>query len=224
MAVEHRNLPDNALHEPKGASSAGADRVYISNGSGSGSWGKVNANVLQGGLTTGVEAGRRVVTDGAGGFTSELTPASAYGTMNLTNNTTVKNVVAATDGTLNTFGDYTKLDIALNTSNIANMGSGTNFLTVEEEGLYLIDFWGSVKSNINSTKFALTFAKNDNVGVPREIKSTLASQNVIYNMAGSGIHSFTIGDQISLYIAADKNCDITIEDMNFRMVYLGAFV
>lgn len=36
--VNHSTLTDPYLHEPKGIAAAGADRVYIANGSGSGVW------------------------------------------------------------------------------------------------------------------------------------------------------------------------------------------
>lgn len=36
--IEHRNIPDSELHEPKGASTALVGQVYISDGAGSGSW------------------------------------------------------------------------------------------------------------------------------------------------------------------------------------------
>jgi len=36
--IQHSDLPDELLHEPKGASTASAGQVYIANGSGSGSF------------------------------------------------------------------------------------------------------------------------------------------------------------------------------------------
>lgn len=38
MATEHRLIPDNERHEPKGISTASAGQVYRSNGSASGAW------------------------------------------------------------------------------------------------------------------------------------------------------------------------------------------
>ena len=38
MAIEHDSITDPEIHEPKGISTAGANRSYVSNGSGSGSW------------------------------------------------------------------------------------------------------------------------------------------------------------------------------------------
>lgn len=40
--VQHSSLTDPNLHEPKGISTASANQVYISNGSGSGTWTNVN--------------------------------------------------------------------------------------------------------------------------------------------------------------------------------------
>lgn len=39
--VEHSQLPDELLHEPKGASTAAAGTVYVADGTGSGSFSKL---------------------------------------------------------------------------------------------------------------------------------------------------------------------------------------
>lgn len=46
MAIQHADIVDPFIHEPKGAGSAGADTVYTANGGGSGSWQKVGVNTL----------------------------------------------------------------------------------------------------------------------------------------------------------------------------------
>jgi hypothetical protein len=38
MAVEHKNLTGDQLHEPKGAETAAAGSVYVADGAGSGTW------------------------------------------------------------------------------------------------------------------------------------------------------------------------------------------
>lgn len=38
MAIEHSDIPDGERHEPKGASTATIDQVYVSNGAASGTW------------------------------------------------------------------------------------------------------------------------------------------------------------------------------------------
>lgn len=44
--IEHNELPDNLLHEPKGASTAAAGTVYIADGAGSGSFKKLPTTSL----------------------------------------------------------------------------------------------------------------------------------------------------------------------------------
>lgn len=44
--VEHAQLPDELLHEPKGASTADAGTVYVADGAGSGSFGKLPTSSL----------------------------------------------------------------------------------------------------------------------------------------------------------------------------------
>ena len=44
--IEHKELPDELLHEPKGASTASAGEVYIADGAGSGSFSKLPTSSL----------------------------------------------------------------------------------------------------------------------------------------------------------------------------------
>lgn len=47
-AVEHSQLTGASLHEPKGITGAATNTIYVANGTGSGSWAKLNANNLSG--------------------------------------------------------------------------------------------------------------------------------------------------------------------------------
>lgn len=60
-------MTDPNLHEPKGASTAASDKVYVADGSGSGSWVKLGPKSLSN-LTTNGTAGQFVIVDGAGNF------------------------------------------------------------------------------------------------------------------------------------------------------------
>lgn len=62
MSQEHKNMPEDGLHEPKGVSTAAVNQVYVSNGSGSGSW---KSPLLQGQATS--DANSIPVSDGSGG-------------------------------------------------------------------------------------------------------------------------------------------------------------
>src|SRR5690554_2871838 len=67
--MEHRNIPDGELHEPKGAATALEGTFYKSDGSGSGSWGKLTDSNVEG-MGPNTPAGRRLTTDGSGGFST----------------------------------------------------------------------------------------------------------------------------------------------------------
>lgn len=44
--VQHANLPNAELHEPKGVSAASANTIYVANGAGSGTWQKVSTSEI----------------------------------------------------------------------------------------------------------------------------------------------------------------------------------
>jgi hypothetical protein len=64
MTIEHRDIADADLHEPKGVAAATANKVYVSNGSGSGNWQKAGAVSID---STGENKGRIITADGANG-------------------------------------------------------------------------------------------------------------------------------------------------------------
>lgn len=61
--IQHRDIPEAQLHEPKGVSTASAGDAYIANGSGSGSW--ATADALGSGAAA---AGSLLISDGSGGL------------------------------------------------------------------------------------------------------------------------------------------------------------
>jgi hypothetical protein len=44
--AEHKDLPDNQLHEPKGVAAASINTAYVANGAGSGTWKKIGISQL----------------------------------------------------------------------------------------------------------------------------------------------------------------------------------
>ena len=91
MAIEHKDLPDSALHKLKGAASAAANTVPIATGSGDTSFGFVNyTNVTN----------RPVVTDSSGSVVSipkiryySVTAVSGIWTVAISGFTTINLVV-----------------------------------------------------------------------------------------------------------------------------------
>jgi len=220
MAIEHKNIPEAGLHEPKGASTAASDRVYVSNGLGSGEWAKVDADTLQGTVNNSSEEGMRVVTDGAGGFRVEAPTGRSRAMMTLTNNAIVVPLAAATDSQLGTNSDYTILDLAFNFENVKGIVTGPNYLQLGESGVYMIDFWANAKAGNNNARLALKFVINDIEFINRRPKLRLPVAGEISNFSASGFHGFAQGDQVKLAIASNITTDITLEDLAFQMILL----
>ena len=66
MTIEHVNITDPNIHEPKGVNAAAIYTTYRANGAGTGSWGKVDTRGLSGLSGAGTE-NQSLVVDGAGG-------------------------------------------------------------------------------------------------------------------------------------------------------------
>lgn len=124
MAVQHRNLPDSELHEPKGASTAVSNTVYVADGSASGVWKRLPATAIQG-INDGSVANRRVLTDGSNGL--KLVPDNVYGQLYYNNGGAANhNTVTYTAGA------------------IANMVQNGQRLRMNYTGVYRITFVGDV--------------------------------------------------------------------------------
>lgn len=119
--VQHSALPDSQLHEPKGVASAAAGKVYVANGSGSGSWlyppGHAYGELY-------IEAGATAQTLPAASATAKLNPTgewTANGSANVT--------LSAVNGTITVSqaGEYQlNFWIAFDTASIAS-GANYNF-------------------------------------------------------------------------------------------------
>lgn len=77
MTIQHRNILDPEIHEPKGVAAALSDSVYISNGTGSGSWSKLGVLSLSGIVSNGV-SGQMVTVDGSGAFSIKWGTARGF--------------------------------------------------------------------------------------------------------------------------------------------------
>jgi hypothetical protein len=71
--VQHSAITDPNIHEPKGVAAATINKVYVSNGTGSGTWQKLSPPQLAG-LTTNGQAGDTITVNGSGNFVLTGTP------------------------------------------------------------------------------------------------------------------------------------------------------
>jgi len=105
--VEHKNLPNAELHEPKGVSAASAGQVYVADGASSGAWASQDHAFAQGYIEgnassttiSGTGSGNEVQVSFGGAFNSALTNSftiDTAGTFTYTGSDTVNVMVDVT--------------------------------------------------------------------------------------------------------------------------------
>ena len=218
MSVEHKNITDSNIHEPKGASTAAASRVYISDGAGSGSWSKVGASVLEGIDTDGGIAARPVVSDGSDGFVFQDTPS--YGSMKILANATVLPLTAVVDTTFATPSQFSLVTGSpapwVAGSEMQNITFSTNKLTFEKAGVYNIMAYLNIGAFPSSTaKIALRYKLNNTTysDLKSVVKASSASDES--QIFGAGLLTVAANDYIQLFIASDVTGNVLIKDANF---------
>ena len=214
---EHKDIPEDGLHEPKGVSTAGASNVYVSDGAGSGVWSTVDSDTLTGTLTNSTDADLPVMTDGSGGFYAGSVSPNAYGSFTYSGNSTATAVTAAGDGTLSTDADYTVVTVPGTASPLLNMANGTNYLEISVAGTYYVSVWTNLFCTSTTTTAAVKVVVNDTVFGDRRAKAELPNGSDYANLSGSGFLTLSAGDQVKIAVAANKTTNITLEDLNISL-------
>ena len=107
MSIEHKNITDPNIHEPKGVNTAAGNTVYVATGSGSGAWVKLPIQALSGLVGNGV-AGQSLLSTGLGAF--QYAWQTVYGQTSFSN-LTVPTVITYPAG-------YTKVTVATTASGV----------------------------------------------------------------------------------------------------------
>jgi len=199
---EHTTLVSSEVHQPKHISDSTAADA-----------GKVITP------TSGGESELRFLTPSEVGFTY------AYGEFGKTQNTDSLSLIAAADTTLDTASQYTILTATTPGSGpisnvvadeVFNMTySVTNYtLTIPVTGIYYQGIWANLKSDTVSTKVGITFTRNgvQDFGGHGPAKTDIKDSNRTVNMGFSSLQDYTAGDTIGICIAADKTCELTLQD------------
>lgn len=195
--ADHRTLLSTDVHEPK----------HISD-------------------STSADAGK-VITPSTGGASElrYLTPSEVginfiYGEAALDQNTTSFAIPSATDLSLYTESEYVQLNSArtpatyLDHANGVTFDGATNSLIPSVSGDYRVHFWMNVKSDTANTKIGVK-AKQNGTWCNFTTKTDIKEIDRVQNITGSIITTLTSANEVSLYMAADKNANITVQDMRF---------
>jgi len=224
MAIQHSNIPDAQLHEPKGVASAALNTSYFADGSGSGDWKKVGVETLSGLSGDGGVARLKVVTDGSNGF--DLYRDYAFGKMHITNNSTPFALTAVADTTLNTASQYTLLT-GSGAPFADDLEDGVTFsvnkLTVNHSGVYDLNFWACITGfPTNTAHVAMRFRINGTTFSSMKVvaKSNGAGDDGI--MAACDLIELSANDYIQLYIASSATGNVTINNAALTMKMIKA--
>jgi hypothetical protein len=216
--IQHAILTDPLLHEPKGVASAANGRVYVSNGSGSGTWKQVDSTNIQGLTGDGGNTNRIIESNGANGFNFKL--HHAYGAMVMTNNANNFNVVAAVDPNLATDSDY----VLFTGSGAPLTAGGFEFggitfsvdrLIVPVNGIYKINLWALIASfPSNIARIGIKYRISGGAFSARRPVTKSNSAGDFGNLSGFGIFQLAANDYIQLYIASSVTGGVMVNDMN----------
>jgi len=192
MTIEHKDIPEIDLHEPKAVSTATSGDVYQADGVGSGSWsGLQNASKVD------------------------------YARVVIVGNTTAQALTTAVDSTLHTASDYVAITASLLTEDI-NSGitfNANHDFVIATTGIYSLEGWASISTSLINNTIALAFAVNgvaQVVGKP-VIKTKLKTSGDISPVAGFGLFNIPAGAVVSPVLADDSGATVTIHEGEFSI-------
>lgn len=216
MTIQHRLIPDNELHEPKGALSAALNTSYHATGAGSGVWKKADANSISGLTSDGGSSNKKILTNGLDGFRSATD--SAYGVMNIINNTTNFAVTASGDATLLSTTGYVLLTgtgAPLVTGDVFGVTFSTNKLTVPVNGVYNLSVWAGIGTfPANNALVGIRYRVNGATYSPQTtlVKGATTSDHRLFTTFG--LITLNAGDYVQLYIASSATGNVLVENLN----------
>lgn len=212
--IQHRDIPDAQLHEPKGVAAASTGYVYVANGVGSGTWKKVGTDSFKGISGDGGSSNKKLVSDGSNGFS--LREDVLYGAQTITSNNTVFAVTAVADTTFNTASQFSLLTgpgAPWTSENLFGVAFDVDRLTVPVSGIYEVHTWMNITVFPNaSARVAVRYRVNGSTFSLRKptVKSAIA--NDISQVTGFGLVSLNAGDYIQMYVASDTTGNLVIGD------------
>lgn len=221
MTIEHNVITDPNVHEPKGISIAAADKVYVSDGAGSGAW---DDPPIIG--SAGAAAGQ-VLHKTAGGLAWQYPAGAVYAEMDIIGNTNLLNIpytsATARATWLSTDANYiqmTGVSFPFTASILDHFtfDAANDWLVCTIAGDYKIDFWGSFLCADANTFVSVKYAINNTTPFStQKLTGQSATSSDVINLSAAGIvENLQVGDTINLQIAAWRsagaNTDVTFED------------
>ena len=187
--VEHKTLPDAELHEPKGIASAGAGKILVADGGGSGTW------------------------QGGNNFSAQ------HAGVNVQANTTVIAVPVAGDATLHTSVDYVPLPSSILSQDVASgiTFDVNDAFVIKEAGIYIIQGWTSVSSSGTNNTVGFSYSINGTfiANIRPVVKLKLKVAGDIVTATGFGLVTLAAADVVRAGVADDTGTNVTLHEASF---------
>ena len=213
-SVQHSAITDPNVHEPKGVAAATVNKVYVSNGTGSGTWQKISPPQFAG-ITSNGQAGDTVTVDGSGNFVLTGTPHGQVHFYNL-----------ASPYTLTYPSAFTKLAPTTTAGGIPSNFTESTTARLTYTGTDSVPMSISYSVSLDQTSGAsrdlvIAIYKNGSVSNGHSIVTTTTGEK--HSM--SGVHTVTMAtnDYIELYILNNGGSgNIRLYAMQLDAIFAGA--
>jgi hypothetical protein len=212
--INHEVIADPYIHEPKGVASALVDKLYVSNGTGSGTWKKISPTSLAG-ITTNGTVGTFLSIDGAGNFVFLPAPHGECDFFDAT---------LAAPYTLAATTAYQKLAPTTTAQGSpALFTEGTNArLTYTGVTTVSMAINYNISLNIGSSAKDVTIAiyKNGSITNGRAVSTTSSSTKI--NLCSMTILEMATNDYVEVYAKISTNDTINLYGLNLNAIVAGA--
>lgn len=213
-SVQHSAITDPNVHEPKGVAAATVNKVYVSSGTGSGTWQKISPPQFAG-ITSNGQAGDTVTVDGSGNFVLTGTPHGQVHFYNL-----------ASPYTLTYPSSFTKLAPTTTAGAIPSNFTESTTARLTYTGTDSVPMSISYSVSLDQTSGAsrdlvIAIYKNGSVSNGHSVVTTTTGEK--HNM--SGVHTVTMAtnDYVELYILNNGGSgNIRLYAMQLDAIFAGA--
>jgi len=218
MATQHNTITGSDLHEPKGISSAAANKIYVADGAGSGSFKYIDPK----GAGT-ASAGQVYSADGSGSGTFEFPTGKLFAELHITG--------ASTSQTLSSGSAFAQLAPGSTwtqgqVKNLATVtGASAGAITISVTGVYLCSFWASfdTASLAAGLKYNFKFSKDGSEETRKTTvqKMTASAEKVYVNF--SNIINFGSAAALTVEVGGDGTSSgtaITVAEASLSAIRL----
>jgi hypothetical protein len=214
MTIQHKLITDPDIHEPKGVAASTANKVYVADGAGSGTWKKLSPPQLSG-LTTNGTAGDTITVDGSGNFVFAGAPHGAVNFYNL-----------ASPYTLTYPSTFTKLAPTTTAGGVPAQFTEATTARLTYTGTDTVPVSITYSVSLDQTSgtnrdIVVAVAKNGTVVNGYSVLTVQSSQ--IHNTAGTATINLATNDYVEIFaINTGATGNIRVYSLEMNAIFAGA--